>query len=71
MSLQDVAKATASGDNTLAHVASVATLGGALASILSWGLQLAHIMPPPEVTAAFGVILSVFASWVLSKMSGQ
>jgi hypothetical protein len=50
-------------------VASVSTLGAALASITSWLLQLAHVMPTPEVTAAFGVIFAVAASWVMQKIS--
>lgn len=70
MSLQEAAKSAASGDNTISHVASVSTLGAALASITSWLLQLAHIMPTPEVTAAFGVIFAVAASLVMQKISG-
>lgn len=69
MSLQEVAKSAASGDNTVSHVASVATVGGALASITSWLFQLAHVMPPPEVTAAFSVIFAVAASWVMTKIA--
>jgi len=70
MSLQEAAKSAASGDNTVSHVASAATIGGALASITSWILQLNHIMPTPEVTAAFGVIFAVAASWLMMKISG-
>lgn len=70
MSLQEAAKNAASGDNTLSHVASAATVGGALASITSWVLQLNHIMPTPEVTAAFGVIFAVVASWIFQKVTG-
>lgn len=68
MSMQEAVQKTTSGDNTISHVASVATVGGALASITSWLFQLAHIMPPPEVTAAFGVIFAVAASWVMTKI---
>jgi len=69
MSLQEAAKSAVSGDHTVSHVASVSTLGAALASITSWVLQLNHIMPTPEVTAAFGVIFAVVASWTFQKLS--
>lgn len=69
MSLQNAVQTATSGDNTLTHVATAATLGGAIASIVSWGLQMAHIVPTPEVTAAFGVIFAVAASWLMQKMS--
>lgn len=69
MSLQEAAKSAASGDNTVSHVASASVIGGAMASITSWVLQLAHVMPTPEVTAAFGVLFAVGASWLMTKIS--
>lgn len=59
---------TLHGDNTTAHVASATIIGGACASIISWGLQLAHFPPTPEVTAAFGVLFAVGASYVMQKV---
>lgn len=70
MSVQEAVQNATSGNNTMTHVATVATLGAALASVASWGLQLAHVPPPPEVTAAFGVIFAVAASWIMQKISG-
>ena len=58
-----------SGSNTLTHVTTASVLGGAFASILAWVLQLLHATPPPEVTAAFGVVGAVVASWVMQKLS--
>lgn len=69
MTMQESVQKAASGDNMLTHVASVSTLGAALASIASWGFQIAHIMPPPDATAGMGVIFAVFASWIFQKMS--
>lgn len=71
MSMQESVQKTASGDNMLAHVASVSTLGAALASVASWGFQIAHIMPPPDATAGMGVIFAVLASWIMQKLSGE
>lgn len=62
-------QATASGDNTVAHVAAVSTFGGGLATISVWLLSLAHIVAPAEVEAAFGVVFSVLASLALQKIS--
>lgn len=56
------------GDNTTGHVTTAAVIGGAIASILSWFLQLGHVPPPPEVTAALSVLCAVGASWFMQRM---
>lgn len=60
-----------SGDNTTTHVATATTLGAALAAVASWGLQLAHVPPPPEVTAAFTVLFGVAASILMQKFTAS
>lgn len=69
MTIQSIVESSVSGDNTVGHVASASVMGGAFASIVIWFFQLAHIIPPPEVQAAFGVIGSVAASWVMQKVA--
>lgn len=70
MTIENLVQTSASGDNTIGHVATASMLGGAFASIAVWGFQLAHIMPPATVEAAFGVVGSVAASWILQKTAG-
>lgn len=69
MTLQSALTSAASGDNTTTHVVSVSAFGGALSSIVCWILELFHIMPTPEVEAAFGVLGAVAASVVLQRIS--
>jgi hypothetical protein len=58
-----------SGDNTTGHVVTASVVGGALASVLSWLFQLAHLAPPSGVTAAIAVLCTVGASWAMQKLS--
>lgn len=64
MSLQSVT----SGDSTKSHVAVASIAGGALATITCWILSLFHVQAPPEVEAAFGMVFSVAASWLMQKL---
>lgn len=57
-----------SGDNTTIHVATASALGGACSTVVCWALELAHIMPTPNVEAAFGVIFAVSASYLMQKL---
>lgn len=65
---QSKLNAVLSADNTTGHVASATVIGGALSSVVCWALQLAHVMPTPEVEASFGVLFAVGASWLMQRM---
>lgn len=43
---------------------SAGALGGAAATVLVWGLRLAHIEVPGEVGAAFATICTFAASYL-------
>jgi xanthosine utilization system XapX-like protein len=65
MSLQAAAASVAPGTSPTMHSITTASLGGALASIVGWVLQLHHIDPPPEIVASFGVLGTLIASGVI------
>ena len=60
--------AVASGDNLTGHVIATSATGAAIASVLSWILQMMHVLPPPDVVAALGVICTVAASYLSQHM---
>jgi hypothetical protein len=64
-----IVQTIASGDNTTMHVAGVSVVGGAIAGIVTWGLQLAHMPPPAEVTVSIGILCTVAASYLAQKLS--
>jgi hypothetical protein len=58
------------GGNTLGHVTTASVVGGALADLVEYALQIAHITPPDATTeAAIAVLFTVLASWVMQRMS--
>lgn len=64
-----VAANTASGDNTIGHVLTAATLGGGLSSIFVWLIQTAaHVDPPASVAQGITAISMVIASLVMKKL---
>lgn len=69
MSMQAAAQSVSPDSNPTMHSITTAALGAALASILGWVLQLYHIVAPPEVIAAFGVVGTVVASLIIRKIA--
>lgn len=69
MTIQTAIQSTASGDNTIGHVVTAATLGDGLAAILVWGLQSAHLAPPASVAQGITAVCMVIASYAMQKLS--
>lgn len=59
-----------SGDNLIGHTVTAAALGDGLSSIVVWGLQVAHLVPPASVDQGITAICMVAASWLMQKISG-
>lgn len=69
MSIQAAAASVDPGTSPTMHSITTSALGGALASILGWVLQLQHIDPPPEIIAAFAIVGTVVASVIIRKIA--
>lgn len=69
MTIGSTVQAVANGDNLTTHVATVSAIGGAMATVSCWVLQLNHIDTPPAVVAAFGVLYAAMVSFAAQKFS--
>lgn len=50
------------------HTMAAVTIGGAVAMIVSWVVSLFGVMMPPEVSAAFSIVLTPLVSVAMKKM---